>query len=279
MSEARMWQSMHHLQGSVIPRPPEPYLSGFSVPSRWHGRPGASLRAHICLDADAFFENRGILSIWHQHITRCPFMSQSANMAGDICSTWERFGCNVSEAVCPMPEALPSESALQALPSYMPHREDEAVILTCPNWSADLPCYVVNWLRTLSGARQEQELGWWHCLSQEQFRVLRMRETEEIHSGRLLQCFEQGTYFCSACSQPLYLACHKCQSNHGWPAFSDAITGALDRKGGTHKVEITCRGCGGHLGHVFKSSRYPGPHHERHCVNSVSLRFAPDAEA
>ena len=60
-------------------------------------------------------------------------------------------------------------------------------------------------------------------------------------------------------------------------AFSDNLPGALTRHGKA-KVEITCTGCDGHIGHVFKSSRYPKPKHERHCANSVSLVFEPVAE-
>lgn len=47
---------------------------------------------------------------------------------------------------------------------------------------------------------------------------------------------------------------------------------------GTRKIEIVCAACGGHIGHVFKSSRYPPPKRERHCVNSVSLDFIPAAD-
>ncbi|CAK0789572.1 unnamed protein product, partial [Prorocentrum cordatum] len=100
--------------------------------------------------------------------------------------------------------------------------------------------------------------------------------TEEIHSGEYNDHFEKGTYHCSGCGQALYRSEHKFRSGHGWPAFSDSLPEALDRHG-TGKVEVTCRGCGGHLGHVFRSSRYPKPRNERHCVNSVSLHFRPDA--
>lgn len=34
-----------------------------------------------------------------------------------------------------------------------------------------------------------------------------------------------------------------------------------------------CSNCGGHLGHVFKGEGYNNPVDERHCVNSVSLKF------
>ena len=34
-----------------------------------------------------------------------------------------------------------------------------------------------------------------------------------------------------------------------------------------------CAKCGGHLGHVFKGEGYDTPTDERHCVNSVSIKF------
>jgi peptide-methionine (R)-S-oxide reductase len=132
----------------------------------------------------------------------------------------------------------------------------------------------VDWLRNLSDEQRQVEEEWRKKLTPEEFRVLRMKGTEEIHSGEYNELMAVGTYLCKGCRQPLYVSKHKFLSGHGWPAFADNLPDALTRTG-TRKVEVTCSGCDGHIGHVFKSSRYPPPKRERHCVNSISLIFEP----
>ena len=85
---------------------------------------------------------------------------------------------------------------------------------------------------------------------------------------------------CVACNEPLYTANHKFKSGCGWPAYFDSIPGKVTRHTdstfGMARTEIVCSNCGGHLGHVFKGEGYPTPTDERHCVNSISLRFKGD---
>ena len=119
------------------------------------------------------------------------------------------------------------------------------------------------------------------CDFPEQFRVIREKGTEAPFTGKYDKHMpSSGVYKCAACEAPLYRANHKFKSGCGWPAFFDALPGAVtrheDRTFGMARTEIVCSNCGGHLGHVFKGEGYPTPTDERHCVNSVSLNFGPE---
>lgn len=122
---------------------------------------------------------------------------------------------------------------------------------------------------------------WRAVLSPEQFRVLRQKGTERAHTGKYdKHSPSEGVYECAACSAPLYKASQKFSSGCGWPAYFDSIPGAVtrhtDRSFGMTRTEIVCSNCGGHLGHVFKGEGYSTPTDERHCVNSISLKFSED---
>ncbi|SPO38338.1 related to MXR2 - Methionine-R-sulfoxide reductase [Pseudozyma flocculosa] len=118
---------------------------------------------------------------------------------------------------------------------------------------------------------------WRAQLSPEQFRILRQKGTEMAGTGKYNKHAAQGVYTCAGCDTPLYKSTTKFDSGCGWPAFFDAIPGAIDRHVdrtfGMERIEITCKACGGHLGHVFKGEGFPTPTDERHCVNSVSLNL------
>ncbi|KAI0331453.1 methionine sulfoxide reductase [Cubamyces sp. BRFM 1775] len=129
-------------------------------------------------------------------------------------------------------------------------------------------------------SKQKSESEWRAILSPEQFRILREKGTERAGTGKYDKFSEEGVYTCAGCGTPLYKSTTKFNSGCGWPAFFDAIPGAVqrheDRSFGMTRVEITCAACGGHLGHVFKGEGFPTPTDERHCVNSISLNFVEE---
>lgn len=124
------------------------------------------------------------------------------------------------------------------------------------------------------------EHQWRELLGAEAFAVLRERGTEPAGSGEYdLHQPRSGHYACQGCGRPLYSAAAKFQSGCGWPAFERCYAGALTVQADLEhfeaygcRVEISCSGCDGHLGHVFRGERST-PADERHCVNSLSIRY------
>ena len=116
-------------------------------------------------------------------------------------------------------------------------------------------------------------------LTPEQHRILREGGTERPGSGRLLHNKAPGTYCCAGCGAPLFGSDSKYDSGSGWPAFTapiaqEAVDELSDRSHGMERVEVRCKACTGHLGHVFPDG--PGPEGLRYCINSEALDFAGD---
>jgi peptide-methionine (R)-S-oxide reductase len=125
---------------------------------------------------------------------------------------------------------------------------------------------------------QKSEQEWKETLTPEQFKVLRKHGTERAGTSPLDKNYEEGTYVCAGCGQPLFTSETKFNSGTGWPSFYQPIEGAIDtttdRSLFMTRTEVHCSRCGGHLGHVFSDG--PKPTGQRYCMNGVSLEFSPE---
>jgi peptide-methionine (R)-S-oxide reductase len=120
---------------------------------------------------------------------------------------------------------------------------------------------------------------WRESLSEEEYRICREAGTERPFTGVLLDENRSGLYVCKCCEAPLFPSTAKFDAGCGWPSFYKQLDeGNVDYREdlshGMRRVEIFCKQCGSHLGHVFPDG--PEPTGQRYCVNSISMTFKGD---
>lgn len=125
-------------------------------------------------------------------------------------------------------------------------------------------------------AKTDEE--WRSVLTGEQFRILREKGTERAFTGIYWNTKTPGLYRCAGCGLELFDSEAKFDSGCGWPSFDRPLAGSnveehVDRSHGMIRTEVTCRRCGGHLGHVFPDG--PPTTGLRYCINSASIDLEP----
>ena len=116
---------------------------------------------------------------------------------------------------------------------------------------------------------------WRKLLTPNQYAVLRQEGTERAYTSPLNAEHREGRFACAGCALDLFSSKTKFDSGTGWPSFWQPLDKAVlehsDSTFGMVRTSVSCRRCGGHLGHVFTDG--PKPTGLRYCMNGVAMAF------
>ena len=123
----------------------------------------------------------------------------------------------------------------------------------------------------------KSEAEWQRQLTSGQYEVCRRRGTERAFTGKYCNCTDEGVYVCVCCGAGLFDSDAKYDSGTGWPSFcaplgKSCVKTRIDNSLDVPRVEVLCRACDSHLGHVFDDG--PPPTGLRYCINSVALQLS-----
>lgn len=121
------------------------------------------------------------------------------------------------------------------------------------------------------------EAEWRASLGEEEYKILREGETEFPFTTSYWNTNDPGAYTCKGCDLALYESKHYSPQEMGFVFFShsqsNAVLTAIDvtdyngmLPAPQEFLEVHCRRCGGHLGHLVKVGE-----DILHCINGTAL--------